>query len=162
MVCRENKKEIAVSRAKFEFEEKRMWDWAIGLTQHVSLLSKDPSTKVGAAIFDDKRRLISVGYNGFARGVEDSPKRLLDRETKYKMILHAERNAIAFATTSLEGATLFCTHPCCTQCAAQVIQMGIEHVCWPTPPSSFVERWAGDMTLSMEMFMEAGVTVHVG
>lgn len=151
-----------MSRAKFEFEEERMWDWAIGLAQHVSLLSKDPSTKVGAAIFDDKRRLISVGYNGFARGVEDSPKRLWDRETKYKMILHAERNAIAFATTSLEGSTLFCTHPCCVQCAAQVIQMGIKHVCWSTSDRDYVERWAADTKLSMEMLNEAGVTVHVG
>ena len=151
-----------MSRVKFEFEEERMWDWAIGLVQHVSLLSKDPSTKVGAVIFDDKRRLVSAGYNGLPRGVNDSPTRLQDRDTKYKMILHAESNAMAFATGPLEGATLFCTHPCCTQCAAQVIQMGIKHVCWETPNRDFVARWADDMTLSMEMFMEAGVKVHVG
>lgn len=145
----------------FKFESDRMWHWAVGLAKHVSLLSKDPSTKVGAAIFDDKRRLISVGYNGFARGVDDSEARLADRETKIRMILHAERNAMAFATSSLDGATLFCTHPCCTQCAAQIIQMGIAHVCWPTPDSEFVRRWSNDMTLSLEMFIEAGVTVHV-
>jgi len=146
----------------FAFEEQRLFTWAIDMAKHVSKLSKDPSTKVGAVIFDDKRRLVSAGYNGLPRGVEDSPRRLQDRETKYKMILHAERNAMAFATGKLDGATLFCTHPCCTQCAAQVIQMGIKHVCWPTPDKEFGIRWADDIKLSMEMFNEAGVTVHVG
>lgn len=145
----------------FTFESDRMWDWAVGMAQHVAKLSKDPSTQVGAVIFDNKRRLVSAGYNGLPRGVHDNETRLADRETKYKMILHAERNAMAFATAPLEGATLFCTHPCCTQCASQIIQMGIAHVCWPTPDPAFVERWSNDMTLSMEMFIEAGVTVLV-
>lgn len=145
----------------FAFESDRMWDWAMGMAHHLSLLSKDPSTKVGAVIFDDKRRLISGGYNGFPRGVDDRPERLENRDVKYKMILHAEKNAIAFATAPLHGATLFCTHPCCTQCAAQVVQMGIAHVCWPTPSAEFAERWADDLILSAEMFKEAGVTMHV-
>lgn len=146
----------------FQFEERRLWTWAIDMAKHVSLLSKDPSTKVGAVIFDEKRRLVSTGYNGLPRGVEDSPERLSNRETKYKMTLHAERNAMAFATAPLDGATLFCTHPCCTQCAAQAIQMGIKHVCWPTPDPVFAQRWADDIKLSIEMFDEAGVTTHVG
>lgn len=29
----------------------------------VASWSKDPSTKVGAVIVDDKRRIVSVGYN---------------------------------------------------------------------------------------------------
>jgi len=148
--------------SEFPFEEQRLWDWAVGMARHVAKLSKDPSTKVGAVIFDDKRRIVSVAYNGFPRGVQDSQARLHDRETKLKMTVHAEKNAMAFATAPLHGSTLFCTHPCCTQCAAMVIQNGVKHVCWPTPEPAFVERWANDMTLSMEMFMEAGVNVHVG
>ena len=145
----------------FAFENDRLWDWAVDLAKHVSKLSKDPSTKVGAVIFDNKRRLLSAGYNGLPRGVHDTEERLNNRDTKYKMVLHAERNAIAFASGSLEGSTLFCTHPCCTQCAAQVIQMGVAHVCWPTPEVDFVRRWSNDMTLAMEMFIEAGVVTHV-
>jgi len=144
-----------------QFEDDRMWYWAKGMARHVSKLSKDPSTKVGAVIFDNKRRLISAGYNGFARGVQDSSTRLRDRDTKLKMTLHAEKNAIAFATAPLDGATLFCTHPCCTQCAAMIIQVGIKHVCWPRPDAAFVKRWADDMALSKEMFAEAGVHIHV-
>jgi len=145
----------------FAFQEDRLWDWAVGMAKHVATLSKDPSTKVGAVIFDDKKRLVSAGYNGLPRGVLDFEARLTDRELKYKMILHAEVNALSFATGPVEGSTLFCTHPCCTQCAAQLIQRGVKHVCWPTPDAAFFSRWAYDMDLSAKMFEEAGVTTHV-
>jgi len=145
----------------FAFNEDRLWDWAVGMANHLSLLSKDPSTKVGAVIFDDKRRLVSGGYNGFPRGLEDSDARLNDRDTKLKMTLHAEQNAIAFATAPLVGATLFCTHPCCARCTAQIIQVGIRHVCWPMPSPDFIERWRDDLVLANTMFEESGVQIHV-
>lgn len=138
---------------------KRLRDWALGMANHVSLLSKDPSTKVGAVIFDEKRRLVSAGYNGFARGVQDKDERLLDRETKYKLTLHAEKNAIMFATGSLEGATIVVTHPCCAQCAALVIQSGIKHVLWPRPSKDFMSRWADDYAYALAQFTEAKVGV---
>jgi dCMP deaminase len=140
-------------------DTKRLQDWALGMANHVSLLSKDPSTKVGAVIFDEKRRLVSAGYNGFARGVQDKDERLLDRETKYKLTLHAEKNAIMFATGSLDGATIVVTHPCCAQCAALVIQSGIKHVLWPRPSKDFLSRWADDYAYALAQFTEAKVGV---
>lgn len=133
--------------------------WALDMARHVAKLSKDPSTKVGAIIFDDKGRLVSAGYNGFARGVHDTPDRLHDREIKLKMVLHAERNAMAFATAPLDDCTLFVTHPCCAQCAASIIQSGISHVIYPTPTKEFKDRWADDYTLALMQFHEAGVEV---
>lgn len=138
----------------------RLREWAIDMAKHVSKLSKDPSTKVGAVIFDPKRRIVSAGYNGFARGVKDAPKRLMDRGTKLKLTLHAEKNAILFATSPLDGCTLIVTHPCCAQCAAQVVQSGIAHVIWPRPAPEFMARWAEDYALSKAQFAEAGVTVE--
>lgn len=137
----------------------RLQDWALGMAKHVAKLSKDPSTKVGAVIFDPKRRLVSAGYNGFARGVRDTEARLNDRETKYKLVLHAEKNAIMFATAPLNGCTLVVTHPCCAQCAALVIQAGIAHVMFPQPSFEFATRWADDLALTYQQFQEAGVTV---
>lgn len=144
----------------YPLDTDRLQDWALGLARHVAVLSKDPSTQVGAVIFDSRRRFVSAGYNGLPRGVEDRPARLFDREVKYKMIRHAEANAIAFATAPLEGATLVVTHPCCAQCAGAAIQAGIAHVVWPVPDDAFVGRWADDMRLVREMFKEAGVTTH--
>jgi len=137
----------------------RLQDWALGMARHVAKLSKDPSTKVGAVIFDPKRRLVSAGYNGFARGVYDTKERLENRETKYKLVLHAEKNAIMFATAPLNGCTLVVTHPCCAQCAALVIQGGIAHVMFPQPSFEFATRWADDLALTYQQFQEAGVTV---
>jgi dCMP deaminase len=140
-------------------DTERLQDWALGMAEHVSRLSKDTSTKVGAVIFDPKRRIISAGYNGFARGVSDTDARIADRETKLKLTLHAEKNAILFATAPLDGATLVVTHPCCAQCAAQVVQAGIKHVIWKRPSVEFVSRWKADMILTLAQFAEAGVEV---
>lgn len=137
----------------------RLQEWAVGMASHVAKLSKDPSTKVGAVIFDAKRRIVSAGYNGFARGVTDRDARLADRETKLKLTIHAEKNAILFATAPLDGATIVVTHPCCSQCAAMVIQAGIKHVIWPRPSAEFVARWKADMVLTTVQFAEAGVEV---
>jgi dCMP deaminase len=138
----------------------RLQDWAIGMARHIATLSKDPSTQVGAVIFDPKRRVVSAGYNGFARGVPDDPTLLDDRETKYKLILHAEKNAILFATAPLDGCTLVVTHPCCAQCAALLVQAGIKHVIWPKPDAAFLARWAEDLKLTRMQFAAAGVQVE--
>jgi len=137
----------------------RLQEWALGMARHVATLSKDPSTKVGAVIFDPQRRIVSAGYNGFARGVLDTDSRLNHRETKYKLVLHAEKNAILFATGSTHDCTLVVTHPCCAQCAALMIQAGIAHVIWPKPAPEFEERWRHDLLLTREQFNEAGVAV---
>ena len=137
----------------------KLEEWAVGMARHVAKLSKDPSTKVGAVIFDSKRRIVSAGYNGFARGVNDSESRLNDRNTKYKLTIHAEKNAILFATAPLEGCTLVVTHPCCAQCAATIIQSGIKHVMWPRPTQEFARRWGDEIDQSLIQFSEAGVTV---
>jgi dCMP deaminase len=135
-------------------------EWAIEMAAHVAKLSKDPSTKVGAVIFDPKRRIVSAGYNGFARGVMDTAERLANRDIKYRMVLHAEKNAILFATAPLDDCTIVVTHPCCAQCAAQVIQSGIKHAVWPRPTFDFMARWGGDYELTLLQFSEAGVTVE--
>jgi dCMP deaminase len=137
----------------------RLQEWAMGMARHVAKLSKDPSTKVGAVIFDPKRRIVSAGYNGFARGVHDTEARLNHRETKYKLILHAEKNSIMFATAPLDECTLVVTHPCCAQCAALVIQAGIKHVIWPRPTKEFMSRWADDYAFTLAQFGEADVGV---
>jgi dCMP deaminase len=137
----------------------RLQEWALGMARHVAKLSKDPSSQVGAVIFDPKRRIVSAGYNGFARGVYDTEARLTHRETKYKLVLHAEKNAILFATGSTHGCTLIVTHPCCAQCAALIIQAGVRYVMWPRPTAEFEERWRHDLLLTWEQFNEAGVIV---
>ena len=74
----------------------KKWDKRfLELAKLVGSWSKDPSTKVGAVIVDDKNRIISVDTMVFQE-VEDSEK-IVEREEKYDIIVHAEMNALAFA-----------------------------------------------------------------
>jgi dCMP deaminase len=128
----------------------------LSLAEHVSRWSKDPSTQVGAVIVDPRRRVVSVGYNGLPQGVEDSDDRLNDRELKYKLIQHAERNAILFARGSVEGCTLY-THPFlpCASCAGMLIQAGIAAVVSYAVDER--HRWRADIELGKQLLDEAGV-----
>jgi dCMP deaminase len=80
------------------------WDaYFIGIAREVSTASKDPSTKVGAVIVRPDWTVAAMGYNGFPRGIADTPERLNDRETKYALVTHAEVNAILTAREPLHG-----------------------------------------------------------
>ena len=68
-----------------------MTRWDLRFIEMASLVaswSKDPSTKVGAVITNDKNHVVSLGFNGFPRGVEDRLN--VNRETKLARTIHAE------------------------------------------------------------------------
>ncbi len=136
------------------------WDQRfIELAKHIAGWSKDPSTQCGAVIVDSKRRIVSIGYNGLAQGVEDLPERLNNREIKYKMFLHAERNALLFASRPLQDCTIYIwPFMSCAACAAMVIQAGITR---EVAPHSDNPRWVAEFELAKEQFKEAGVELHL-
>lgn len=105
----------------------RWYDFFHNMATLCANMSKDPNTKVGAIIVAPNLNIIATGFNGLPRGVRDLPERM-QRPAKYLWTVHAEANAIAAAArtnTSLEGATLYCTHSPCAQCAALIVQVGI-------------------------------------
>ncbi len=136
------------------------WDRRfLALAEHISQWSKDPSTKVGAVIVDEDNRVVSLGYNGLPRGVEDSPERLENREIKYKAIIHGERNALLFARRSVKGCRLYAwPFMPCSVCAGMIINAGIIKV---TAPLSDNSRWVEDFKLSQELFSEAEVELRL-
>lgn len=138
------------------------WDRRfLELARHVAGWSKDPSTKAGAVIVDDANRIVSLGFNGFARGVADDTGRYADRETKYRLVVHAEVNAVLFAGRRLDRCTLYVWPlPPCGPCAAILIQSGVRRVVAPPLPAVLAERWFQDYTLACEQFAEAGVHLH--
>jgi dCMP deaminase len=136
------------------------WDQRyIDLAKHISTWSKDPSTKVGAVIVGNFGQILSLGYNGFPRGIEDSHDRLIDREQKYALTVHAEMNAIYNAThngVSLNGSTLYVYGlPICSDCARGVIQVGIKKVVMSS--QTITEKWIKSWELSKKMFDEVGL-----
>ena len=99
----------------------------------------------------------SRGYNGFPRGIADTPGRLNDREVKYELVVHAETNALLTAREPLHGYTLYCTFPPCSRCAVSIIQAGIVRVVAIKPTAEQEERWGFWRT--RDLFKEAGIDI---
>ena len=134
------------------------WDLRfLELAKFISSWSLDPSTKVGAVITDTENRVVSVGYNGFPKGIKDDD-RLNNREVKYQIVVHGEINAIMFANKSLENCTLY-TYPFepCPRCAGVIIQSGIKRI---VAPFNTIDRWENDFKLSRQLFSEANIMIN--
>lgn len=131
------------------------FDRYMKLAEHVAQWSKDISTKVGAVVVGQDRREIALGYNGFPAGIADSAERLADREVKYRLTQHAERNVLDNARFDLRGATLAVTlHPC-SSCAKSIVSKRIRFVVCPGLPDA--ERWVQEARWGAEILREAGV-----
>lgn len=131
----------------------------------VSARSKDPHNRVGACIVNSENKVISVGYNGLPRGMNDdsfdwsSSGELtgIKKYTKDYYVVHAERNAILNCRGSLDDlkeSTLYVTWFPCTECTKEIIQSGIKKVVYLRmyPKKELVE-------ISKYMFEQAGVEV---
>jgi len=137
----------------------------LGLAKHIAEWSKDPSTKCGAIAIGKHMQILSVGFNGFPRKIEDTAERLNDRPTKYSLMVHAEMNCIYNATLngiSLDDATMFVYGlPACSECAKGIIQVGIRKVVVSKQCIEARPHWNDSWNKSKAMFAEAGVSVFV-
>ncbi len=136
------------------------WDARfIVMAHHVSLWSKDPSTKTGAVIVRPDKTIVSVGYNGFPRGIADPEYLYDDREYKYPRIVHAEVNAILNAKDTLKNTILYqWPASSCSDCCKMVIQAGIKTVVNPKPSPDYISRWGKEDKLTKQIFNEANIT----
>jgi len=141
-----------------------MADWDerfMELACHVSEWSKDRSTKVGAVIVDDNKVVVSMGYNGFPRGIDDAIEEYHERPAKYKWTEHAERNAIFNAVrkgVSTMGCTIYLPWFPCMDCARAIAQAGITKVVAVKPDFDH-ERWGEDFRESLSLFEQCGISV---
>lgn len=129
------------------------------LAAHVAQWSKDPSTKVGCVLVDDERRIVGMGYNGFPRGVQDTPDRYADRAIKYPMVVHAEANAVLNATSSTRGTVAYVTHHPCADCMGLLIQAGVRAVVTNQPDAGLAERFCESFKITRTMSAESGVPI---
>ncbi len=110
------------------------WDeYFMGIAFLSALRSKDPNTKVGACIVDRDHKVVSIGYNGMPRGVDEDKISWAKGEgldSKYLYVCHAEFNAILNTRdgTALQGCTLYVTLFPCNECTKAIIQTGIKEI----------------------------------
>lgn len=127
------------------------------IAERVSQLSHAKRLQVGCVIVKENT-ILSYGYNGMPAGWDNNCEveeydlsrdingdffphseetyPYIDDFGRYRLVtkrevLHAEMNAlmkVARSTESSEGATLFCTHAPCIDCAKAIYQAGIASV----------------------------------
>ena len=143
-------------------KEKKWHVRFLRLAKEVSTWSIDPSTKVGCILVKNKR-VISTGYNGFPKNISDNFDRLLDREKKYEITVHAEVNAVTTAAlhgVSTEGSIAYVSFSPCSRCAAVLINAGISEV-YVTGGSIIPDRWLSNFITASTLLAEASVGYEV-
>ncbi len=122
-----------------------------------SLKSKDTSTQVGAVIVDNRtRKMVSAGYNGFPRYVNDD-KIPQTRPEKYFYVVHAELNAILHAERELTNCSLYVTSFPCSECMKAIIQTGIKRVVYLHELSG--SDWENSRAATTKLAALAGVDI---
>ena len=112
-------------------------DYYMKIAEITAGLSYAVRLKVGAVIVKENK-ILATGYNGMPSGWEnicetetyDEDGFHITLKTKPE-VLHAEMNSLMKVATSTEsslGATLFCTHSPCLDCAKAIYQAGIKEV----------------------------------
>lgn len=126
----------------------------------ISVWSKD-STRTSAIITDDKFCVVSTGFNGFPRKVNDDVPERHVRPTKYYFTEHSERNAIFTAARigiPLDGKYLFLKWHPCSACVRAIIQSGIAKL-YCSKPDFSVPHWGEDFVAADAMLKESDVEV---
>jgi dCMP deaminase len=139
------------------------WDGRfIKLAEEVSFWSKDLRTKVGSIIVDNDNNPISMGYNGFARKINDEINERYLPENKLKWVIHSEANAIincARHNQCTVNTTIYVTLFPCSNCAGMIVNAGIKRVVCKNKPDFDNERWGENWKISLMILNEGGVTI---
>lgn len=143
------------------------WDsYFMSMAYLAATQSRDISTHIGAVIVSPEKRIVSVGYNSFPSGIDDTIPERQERPLKYSFMAHAERNAIYSAANlgvSVRGCVMVTPGFPCSDCAIAIIQAGIKEVVLHTPwdlDMSGGPKWEESAGYSRKMFEEAGVFVR--
>ena len=146
------------------------WDaFFFSLVDATALKSKDRSVQVGTVIVGPDNEVVSLGFNGFPRGVDDNVEGRHQRPAKYLWTEHAERNAIYNAARcgiALKGCKIYLRQYPCARCARAVIQAGIKEVVLDgktlkEQEAFWAKRWGAEFGVSREMLKEAGVAIRI-
>ncbi|MCK9272934.1 dCMP deaminase family protein [Candidatus Gracilibacteria bacterium] len=117
----------------------------------VAQRSIDPSTKVGCVVINEEKSILTTGYNGPPRGMDDSNIPLYGNE-KYNYFSHAEINSIANAARhgiSLRNSTFYVTTPPCDVCFRSIINCGVKRVIYGPIPTGHDSKYNFDITKRM-------------
>ncbi len=155
---------MAITKVVSEFDSYTDEYWA-RLLRDAYLLARnspDPSTQNAALLYNREGHLISAEVNRFPRDVQYLDERW-ERPLKYKIIEHAERNAIyaaAWSGESTRDSIMIAPWAACSDCARGIIQAGVSKLVRHLQASQrSPEFWIEEIQVADQMLKEAGVTV---
>lgn len=129
--------------------------------RYLAARSLDPTTKVGAILVRRSSGAVEAGaWNAFPHGVEPTTERLMNRQLKNDIVVHAEVLAIfqligrGFFPSEF---ILYCTHMPCSRCAGIIAEARVREVVAPAPTGEFLERWGASVELTRMIFRDTGV-----
>lgn len=122
-------------------QEKIDWDtYFMAQCFLTSMRSPDPSTKHGAVIVDENKRILATGYNGPIAGIDDSTVPLT-RPEKYPHLPHAEENALlSLGVVRLPKGRIYITGQPCHKCLRMILQKGIRHIVYGPQTSKMIDQ----------------------
>jgi dCMP deaminase len=134
-------------------------DLAVSLSQRSHCVRRH----VGAVLTKDTR-IISIGYNGPPAGTKNCdvdfedgcPK---DSQNSCSLAMHAEQNAILYATSNgakIEGSTIYVTLSPCMACARIILSTGIKKVIYK---DSYAEYKGLGVDEGVEFLRQFGIEV---
>ncbi|QJR44445.1 dCMP deaminase family protein [Mycoplasma miroungirhinis] len=147
----------------------------MSLAKLSAMRSKDPTTKVGACIVSDTNHVISVGYNGMPKSLnQDDENENIDNDkifswerpktkddiknSKYTYVVHAEANAIINANLTnsniKSNSTIYITHSPCFNCAKLIVQSKIKRVVYTQEYLNDTEEWESSLYILKTMGVE--------
>ena len=100
----------------------------LNIAHNIAELSADEKIRVGSVIVREGQ-ILSQGWNGTASGMSNSTRN--DAGTTYPWVIHSEANALMKLAKNgggSKGATIYCTHSPCYNCALLILQAGINRV----------------------------------
>lgn len=143
-------------------------DYFMRIADTVASKSKDRSIKCGCVVVGEGNAILTTGYNGFPRGVDDENEEYHKRPAKYVWTEHDARNAIYSAARNgiklLDSRIYLNTHPC-HDCARAIYQAGIIEVIIPTNNDALLEEkelrtdWKKSCANAREIFKAGNIMV---
>ena len=137
-MCKEDRKFLKDSERGTNYMETPSsisWDEYFMLQALIaSFKSKDPSSKVGAVFVDEDNHQITMGYNGFVAGLDESKlpwgkdQSVSLEHQKYAYVVHAESNAILHSPRSLKNSRAYVSLFPCYECAKLIASSKVKEV----------------------------------
>ena len=133
--------------------------------------SEDPSTKVGAALYNsdsnDQALCLNRAVNTLPPSFKSEERQEIwnDAARKYDYCIHAEVSCIYGAVNSkrgdmIAGSTMFCTWAACLDCAKVITSFGISAIVVPFNVYGLADsKWDESIAKAFDLFEKAGVAI---